>query len=353
MGRKRVPPCSVEQTGASMKTRQYVYLGLLAFLGFAIFFSTFRRPIAAVNSWILTISGDLRVKDLNTSSGVQSVSPKELAASSFGVKAPATAATPTKTAAVQVQKDFKLEVPQTTNLPKTDQPVAPFVEKDPPMDGGSLPLAPKMRKFDGTEWDLERTDLRMATNGKCWFIICKCYDKDPRGIITKNSEAGGSGAAFQDDSIEVFLRKDKSSDGYVQYVSSASGKSHVYRIKVPENGDPRAIGATDTSGKEFVAPVFDIRRDDDGFTVYMKIDLSNIGAKRLLVPGEEILVQVVRNYRGQGTATSATLQLFPAHIYADNRYGYNNHDRRGFQPVKIVTTDSAADDQDENREANK
>jgi hypothetical protein len=71
-----------------------------------------------------------------------------------------------------------------------------------------------------------------------------------------------------------------------------------------------------------------------GFEIEMKISLSNLGFKKL-EPGDTFLLQIVRNYRGQNEKDSATLHLFPVYIYADNRLGRNNHDRRAFQKVQI------------------
>ena len=66
----------------------------------------------------------------------------------------------------------------------------------------------------------------------------------------------------------------------------------------------------------------------------ISIDLRNNGIKKIK-PGDSFLMQIVRNYRGQGYKNSVTLHLFPVYIYADKRMGRNNHDRRAFQKVIV------------------
>jgi hypothetical protein len=69
--------------------------------------------------------------------------------------------------------------------------------------------------------------------------------------------------------------------------------------------------------------------------------LSNIGIKKAQ-PGDSILLQVDRNYRGQRTKESASLHLFPVYIYADKRFGLTNHDRRTFQKLVIEKSKSGS-----------
>ena len=86
--------------------------------------------------------------------------------------------------------------------------------------------------------------------------------------------------------------------------------------------------------KGFRLPRFNSYEFNGGFELELKVSLSNIGIRNVK-PGDSFLMQIVRNYRGQGDKASITLQLFPVFIYADTRSGIGNHDRRAFQPVKI------------------
>jgi len=319
-----------------MNTRHVAYYGLLAFLAFAILFSTFRKQVSAVNSWILTISGDLSIRDFKaTSNGEQdSLSPKKLAASLGGTKIPGQKTISSPTAA---KPAFKFDIPQTSDLPKTEQPSVLFITGEPTLDDTKAPVFPELRKFDGTEWTTERTELRMMTDGKFLFVIGKCYDQKPDEIVTQFSETSGASMAWKDDSVEFFIMKDKSAKFYAQYITSASGKGSLGFYKIPEDGNPRSMASANKEDlpKEIITPVFDAKRNEQGYLVYMKINLSNLDIKKLDV-GDEFLIQFVRNYRGQGTPGATILQLFPVYIYGDNRYGVSNHDRRTFQPVKVI-----------------
>ena len=318
-----------------MNTRHVAYYGLLAFLAFAILFSAFRKQVSAVNSWILTISGDLAIKDFKAASNGEqdSLSPTSLSASLGGSKIlgqKAISTTATKPA-------FKFDIPQTSDLPKTEQPSVLLITEEPSLDDTKAPVFPELRKFDGTEWTTERTELRMMTDGKCLYILCKCYDQKPDELVTQYSETSGSSMVWKDDSVELFIMKDKSAKLYGQYITSASGKGSFSFYKIPEDGNPRTMVSADKENipKEIVTPIFDAKRNEEGYLVYMKINLSNLDIKKFDV-GDELLIQFVRNYRGQGTPGATILQLFPVYIYGDNRYGVSNHDRRTFQPVKVI-----------------
>ena len=130
--------------------------------------------------------------------------------------------------------------------------------------------------------------------------------------------------------------KDRNAECYAQYVISVIGRGAVFLIKCKK--DNLTSGSKTPLPSDFILPLMRGKRTSDGFLLEMTISLSNVGVNSL-EPRDNFLMQVVRNYRGQKLKNSMTLQLFPTHIYADNRGGANNHHRKAFMPAKIVDSD--------------
>lgn len=237
---------------------------------------------------------------------------------------------PTKQATTTSSTDDYFKKPVTVALPKTNTPVIMFSNDFPELGNSSMPLFPRIRKYDGTNWPKEGTDIKATTNGKLLYIVCKLHDREPDKAVTKYTKSGGKNA-WQDDSVEIFLAKNKKSDFYCQYIVSVSGAGSCLYYK---NGARPNQGTSTSLPKGFVLPRINVYKLNSGFTIEMKIALSNIGIKDI-EPGDSLLMQVVRNYRGQKETDSVTLHLFPVYIYADKRLGINNHDRRAFQEVKV------------------
>jgi hypothetical protein len=225
--------------------------------------------------------------------------------------------------------------PALSDLPKTAKPIILYQESDQSLSLEKFPLFPDLRTFDGTPWTKEKTEIRMSTDGKKLFVHSLCHDSNAKGIVTEFSRNEGPASAYKDDSVELLVWKDRDTPSYFYYVCSASGIGHVAKYaatyeKYPGEMKPQELPTG------FVKPVFNGEFVPGGYALSFEIDLSNVSASPFK-PGDEILMQVVRNYHGihRTDAESVLLQLFPNHIYCDNRLGRNNHDRRGFQPVVI------------------
>jgi hypothetical protein len=221
--------------------------------------------------------------------------------------------------------------PVTLNLPKTKPLVIVSSNDLPDWSDSRFPLAPKLRLYKGSKWNKNETKFKLTTDGYKLYIFGRLFDKDPADAVTRYTDKSGGKMAWKDDSIEVFLMKNKKSKYYCQYIVSVSGAGCILYHKV-SNLPNRASSAKRPKG--FQMPRFDAYEFNGGFEIELKISLSNIGI-RSVKPGDSFLMQIIRNYRGQGDKESVTLQLFPVFIYADTRSGINNHDRRAFQPVKI------------------
>ena len=194
-----------------------------------------------------------------------------------------------------------------------------------------MTLFTPLRKYDGTLWRKEKTEIKGSTDGRKLYLVCRFYDKKPHEAVTEHTEKRGGGSAWQDDSIEVFLMKNRKSTFYCQYIVSVSGKGTILydkNTKAPNRGQKVDIP------EGFVKPRYNVDDFASGFEIEMSIALSNIGIDKLK-PGDALLMQVVRNYRGQKNKESVTLHLFPVYIYADKRLGVNNHDRRAFQKIVV------------------
>ena len=127
--------------------------------------------------------------------------------------------------------------------------------------------------------------------------------------------------------------KNKNSDFYCQYLISPAGYNYCYYLKtIPNRLD---TGNQTKIDKKFKFPYTEAEITDNGYNIELKVSLLNIGIKPGTLP-ESILIQIVRNYRGRDNKARLETQLYPTHIYVDNRYGASNHHRKAFIPSKII-----------------
>jgi hypothetical protein len=317
------------QLTKKIKVPRGIVYGILLFIFFAFIFSFFRIPIYTINAWCFAMTGEIQQ--------IQFTSAGELKLEG-GEDAPASAITGKKPAVQTASAAVADDKPVRSSLPLTVQPKILFVNTITDQDLEKSPLFPPLRSFKGLEWEKEKTEIRMVCDGETLEVSFLCFDSEPSKIVTKYSETDGASVAWKDDSIEFFLIKDPKSNHYFQYVCSASGLSKVYYFKTTDN--PRSGINESKFPADFKKPFIRGEKCEEGYRIYMEIDLvNNLGLQKKLGSGKEIFFQAVRNYRGQGTGSPAEvcLQLYPTFIYADNRAGTaNNHDRRSFQPAKLV-----------------
>jgi hypothetical protein len=322
-------------TTKKKKIPRGIVYGILLFIFFAFIFSFFRLQIYTINAWCFAMTGEIQQIQFTSSGDLKMDGDEEKRSPSATEKKPdATIAAPQKTVSNNAILDGK---PVKSNLPPTVQPKIFYANTVTEQDLQKSPLFPPLRSFNGTEWKKEKTEIRMTCDGWMLQVSFLCFDSEPSKIITQYSETDGASLAWKDDSIEFFLMKDPKADHYFQYVCSASGTSKVYYYKTSDN--PSSGVNESKFPVDFKKPVIRGGKCDEGYRIYMEIDLSNNLGLPKLSSGKDILLQVVRNYRGQGAGNPAEagLQLYPTFIYADSRANSaNNHDRRAFQPAKLV-----------------
>ncbi|NOY74917.1 MAG: hypothetical protein GXP32_03895 [Kiritimatiellaeota bacterium] len=286
----------------------------LIFFSILLIFTLGRGPIGAVNATLLTLSDEMPPPFQNNGDGY---STKMIGRSGMKRKKARGKKLPDK--------------PTTTILPKTKTPVVAWCDTLS-VSMAHSPKFPSLRKFDGTRWSKEDTIVQAVTDGNKIRFKFQLRDSKPDEAITSNSR-GSAASAWMDDSIELFLMKDRKAGIYCQYVVSITGRGTVFLLKCGENN--LAGGSRVSIPAGFILPLISARKTSDGFEIELTAALSNIDIDSL-EPGDSFLIQIVRNYRGQRGKNSTILQLFPIHIYADNRHGANNHHRKAFRPVKIV-----------------
>ncbi len=322
-------------TTKKKKISRGIIYGILLFIFFAFIFSFFRLQIYNINAWCFAMTGEIQQIQFTSAGDLKMDGDDEKKSGSTPEKkAEAKLAAPQKTVSSNTIPEGK---PVKSNLPPTVQPKIFYANTVTEQDLQKSPLFPKLRSFKGTEWQKEKTEIRMASDGWTLQASFLCFDSEPSKIITQYSETDGASFAWKDDSIEFFLIKNPKADHYFQYVCSASGISKVYYYKITDN--PSSGINESKFPSDFKKPIIRGEKCDEGYRIYMEIDLSNNLGLPKLGSGKEILLQVVRNYRGQGAGNSAEtgLQLYPTFIYADSRSNSaNNHDRRAFQPAKLV-----------------
>ena len=313
------------------------------FLIFVLIFISFRAKIADYAAWVLAMTHEISLAPAKTSQakpqdpkGQTQSQPQEQQAP-MKISALAQLPAPKNKVAERInpaiaKKPDVPDKPVTVNLPKTDIPTISFTNDIPDWELSNITPFPSLRKFDGTPWDEDKTEIRIATDGKKIYAFFRLYDKNSSEAILGDLKKGKGKGLWDTDSIELFLMKNSKSDHYCQYIISASGKGQTLYNKIASN-KPNAW-QTPTPPKAFEFPRFRGEEFDGGFELEIRVSLSNIDVVTLN-PGDSLLLQIVRNYRGQTDKKSVTLQLFPTHIYADSRAGTNNHDRRAFQEIPV------------------
>ena len=314
-----------------MKTHMQKSLFVILFLGLTGLFSIFRAEISKAAVSLLAMSGEVTLskqavksEDGETviHSTVQIVTDKKYSTTKKSSQR--------KTVGSRKSLTNVFKKPITVKLPKTKTPVISYGYDFPDWWDPGLKVFTPLRKYDGKVWNKEKTEVKASTDGKKLYIIIRLYDHAPGKAITKYTQRDGSNA-WKDDSIELFLMKDRKSKYYCQYIISVTGRGTLLYCqagKDPNKGIRKKLPAG------FVKPRFSVDSFDEGFEMEISIDLRNIGVNKLQ-RGDSLLMQIVRNYRGQGSSNSVALHLFPVYIYADKRLGINNHDRRAFQKVLV------------------
>ena len=297
---------------------------LATFLLFVCFFTFLRYPIGEFSAWMLSITSEVRITDDSEPSDQEKYEFNKKK-KKFNKK---------KVKKKKKKKTIDRGKPVTVKLPKTKTPIILICDDFPDWSDKVASDFPSFRRANGKEWNKDQTNVRVTSDGKKIYMLLKLYDKFPKKAITKHSESN-SGGAWKDDSIEIFLMKQANSKVYCQFILSVSGIGHCFyinagkepytsnKIEKPENLDKWS---------------YDVEEFDNRFEMEISIPLSNIGINKLKA-NDTFLLQIIRNYRGQNDKNAVTLQLFPTHLYADSRFGINNHDRRAFQKVKVVNAD--------------
>lgn len=317
-----------------IKIPQKVLYGILLFIFLAFIFSFFRLQIYSINAWVFAMTGEIQQIQFTSSGELKLEGADEKTTMPPIVQ---DKKTNVQSAAVASKGTVPESTPVKANLPLTVQPKILYVSTVTEQDLQKSPLFPVLRAFNGTEWKKDKTEIRMASDGETLEVSFLCFDAEPAKLVTEHSEKEGASFAWKDDSIEFFLMKNQKADHYLQYVCSASGISKVYYYKTSDN--PSAGLNENSFPKDFKKPIIRGETCDEGYRVYMEIDLSNNLDMPKIGIGKDILLQIVRNYRGQNTGSKleTALQLFPTFIYADSSTGAaNNHDRRAFQPAKLA-----------------
>lgn len=325
---------SLKKNKSAKAVNHFPSIAFLAFLIFAVIFSYLRNDISAFNAWVLRNIG--RGPEVDQATLFKKKSAKEDDKKKAGN---VTAANASKT--VQKNKPKPKPAPQPKPKPKpkfvakTETPIVTLLPKGE-KSSVVFPKCPPLRMFNGNSRGFENTDIILTSDGKKLIMLAVCYDHKPEEIIVSNSEKNGPGAAFQDDSMELFLMKDRDSDYYFQYVCSASGANKTYHMR----NDKKKSNAYEPLGLPdgFVEPKITADLYNKGYKVYMEINLCDIGIDQLK-DGDTFLIQVVRNYRGQYAPNHKVMQLFPNYAYGTREENANNHERKSFQPVTVISAE--------------
>lgn len=312
---------------------------IVLFLVCVLIFSIFRANIADYAAWLLAMTHEISLSTAKSSQSkttgqAQQAQTQELQAP---IKITALSQAPPQKNKVAerinptVSKPAAIsDKPVTVDLPKTETPVISFISSSPGWNSHGSRLFPPLRNFNGTAWNDEKTEIKMFTDGKTLYLFCRLYDKKAGEAVVGDPKKLKRKGLWDTDCIEFFIMKTSKSNNYCQYILSASGRTETHLNKITSKPN---LWENATMPKSFELPRLSAEEFDGGFELEARIALSNIDID-MLRPGDSLLLQIVRNYRGQSDKNSVTTQLFPVFIYADSKLGMNNHDRRAFQPVQ-------------------
>ena len=328
------------------KSRIEAYFIVLFLIGVLVF-SSFRAKIADYAAWLLAMTHEISLSTSTAKTSqakppgqTQGQAQAQIQEQQTPIKISvlsqmpqlknkvAERINPTATAGKQAVVSDK---PVTVDLPKTEVPVIAFINNGSPgWNSPAAALFPPLRNFNGTAWNDEKTEIKIFTDGKMLYLLCRLYDKKSGEAVIGDPKKLKRKGLWDTDCIEFFIMKNSKSNHYCQYILSASGRVETHLNKIASKPNAWENAATP---KSFAPPRFNAEEFDGGFELEARIALSNIDID-MLKPGDTLLMQIVRNYRGQGDKNSVITQLFPVYIYADSK-GMNNHDRRAFQPVQV------------------
>lgn len=293
---------------------------IIAFLIFSGIFLLLREPISKFSSTILYVIGDIRPTSIDFNIETSSVENQLNTKQSKKIK--------TKQKK-QKKRDSK---PQLTKLPKTSSFYIPILSATPNAGTTELVTLPEMRKFNGKKWEKESTTIKVGIYNNDLYFFIACSDKNPENIETNFSKKNQQ-HIWKDDGLEIFLMKNKDADTYCQYLVSPAGYNYCYYLKtIPNRLD---TGNQTKIDKHFKFPYTEAEITDNGYNIELKVSLENINIKPDNIP-ESILIQIVRNYRNMNNKDHLVTQLYPTHIYVDNRFGASNHNQKAFIPSEIL-----------------
>ena len=314
---------------------------IVLFLVCVLIFSIFRAKIADYAAWLLAMTHEISLSTAKASPAKIQGQTQQAQAQTQEQQAPIkitalSQAPPPKNKIAErmspaVSKPAVVsDKPVTVDLPKTDAPVIAFINSSPGWNSPGSHLFPPLRNYNGTAWNDEKTEIKMFTDGRILYLFCRLYDKKAGEAVIGDPKKLKRKGLWDTDCIEFFIMKNSKSNYYCQYILSASGRAETHLNKITSKPN---LWENAAMPKSFELPRLSAEEFDGGFELEARIALSNIDID-MLRPGDSLLLQIVRNYRGQSDKNSVTTQLFPVYIYADSKLGMNNHDRRAFQPVQ-------------------
>ena len=282
----------------------------ILFLIFISLFIYFRASISGLSTALLSISGEIHTADSETKTVEDDAGNK-----------------------TKIKRKKWSKVPTLTKLPKTASFYIPILSKEPTANTNQLIIIPEMRIYNGKKWEDETTTVKMGIFNNFLYVFINCTDKQPDGIATVYAK-NDSKNIWQDDSIEIFMMKDRDDDNYCQYMISPIGTYHCYHWETIIDRIDK--GSELEKGEDFILPRINAKISEKGYNLNIKIALQNIGITNT-DKTDTILLNMIRNYRELYSDKRVETQLYPTHIYVDNRFNRaSNHNRKGFQPVKII-----------------
>jgi hypothetical protein len=283
--------------------------GIVVFAVFVALFTLFRHPIGNLNAKLLVATGDLPpaalTKKLETPEGTPPVASN---APEHGKRKKKNRLVVIDSRAAQLK--YIDDNPVTSPLPETKTPTVAFYKTISTLESSPFP---PLRGCDGTICGDNGIVVRAATDGKTIRFDC---------LLTNN--------ASPDARVELFLMKNRCGKTYRRYILPLSGQPKAALLKKlpsPRRAEPIANSESKAT--------LSTAKTQQGILARFDVPISDLEMDHI-AQGETIFAQIAYTRGTSANETPDTLQLFPSHIYGDNRFGANNEDRRAFRPLRIA-----------------
>ena len=199
-------------------------------------------------------------------------------------------------------------------------------------DPARAPLFPPLRQYTGAPAS-EKTDIRLATDGKKLRLRIRAYDAHPEKLARQLTDAGIIPAIWKEDSFEIFLKPEADFPENRQFIISNTGRYVLNRNQHLEDGRYQRLPWPEPETKEIKIKV---KRHRQGYDIELEAPLKSLGFPKPLEAGDRFFAKVIRNYRAHLSPEREVLQIRPARLLLGPEADPANNRIEGYSPLECA-----------------